>query len=100
MVMIRFLNNFKYTLKCVKSKLDIFEYRYLAHNGEINTLRGNVNAMKAREGVMKSTKFGDQLKLLYPVIEKGMSDSGCFDNVLEFLVEASERTLPEVCSVI
>ncbi|XP_064627288.1 uncharacterized protein LOC135487499 [Lineus longissimus] len=69
--------------------------RYLAHNGEINTLRGNVNAMKAREGVMKSSKFGDQLKLLYPVIEKGMSDSGSFDNVLEFLVEASERTLPE-----
>lgn len=69
--------------------------RLLAHNGEINTLRGNVNLMHAREGVMKSTKLGDQLKMLYPVIEPDMSDSGSVDNVLEFLVEAGDKSLPE-----
>jgi len=58
----------------------------LAHNGEINTLRGNVNLMKAREGVMKNEKFGEDLKKLFPVVEPGMSDSGSFDCVLEFLV--------------
>jgi len=69
--------------------------RLLAHNGEINTLRGNVNLMHAREGVMKSSKFGDQLKRLYPVIEPAMSDSGSVDNVLEFLVNAGDKSLPE-----
>lgn len=69
--------------------------RLLAHNGEINTLRGNVNLMHAREGVMKSTKFGNQLKRLYPVIEPDMSDSGSVDNVLEFLVNAGDKSLPE-----
>lgn len=69
--------------------------RLLAHNGEINTLRGNVNLMHAREGVMKSTKLGDQLKKLYPVIEPDMSDSGSVDNVLEFLVNAGDKSLPE-----
>lgn len=69
--------------------------RLLAHNGEINTLRGNVNLMHAREGVMKSPKFGAQLKKLYPVIEPNMSDSGSVDNVLEFLVNASDKSLPE-----
>ncbi|XP_035687189.1 glutamate synthase [NADH], amyloplastic-like isoform X1 [Branchiostoma floridae] len=69
--------------------------RYLAHNGEINTLRGNVNLMRAREGVMSSLSFKDQLKELYPVVEKDQSDSGCFDNVLEFLVNAGGRSLPE-----
>ncbi|XP_078001454.1 uncharacterized protein LOC144453955 [Glandiceps talaboti] len=69
--------------------------RYLAHNGEINTLRGNVNLMRAREGVMKSKKFGPQLKKLYPVVEDGLSDSGCVDTVLEFLVNAGGRSLPE-----
>uniref|UniRef100_A0ABM0GL38 glutamate synthase (NADH) n=1 Tax=Saccoglossus kowalevskii TaxID=10224 RepID=A0ABM0GL38_SACKO len=69
--------------------------RYLAHNGEINTLRGNVNLMKAREGVMKSKKFGDELKKLYPVVEDGLSDSGCVDTVLEFLIMAGGRSLPE-----
>ncbi|KAL4232715.1 hypothetical protein ACF0H5_007403 [Mactra antiquata] len=69
--------------------------RYLAHNGEINTLRGNVNLMAAREGVMKSETFGDNLKDLYPVVESGMSDSGCVDNVLEFLCMAGGRELPE-----
>lgn len=69
--------------------------RMLAHNGEINTLRGNKNLMTAREGVMSSTKFGDELQKLYPVIEAGMSDSGCVDNVLEFLCMAGGRELPE-----
>ncbi|XP_023287581.1 glutamate synthase [NADH], amyloplastic isoform X2 [Orussus abietinus] len=69
--------------------------RLLAHNGEINTLRGNVNLMKAREGVMSSKIYGDQLKHLYPVVEPNLSDSGAADCVLEFLVMAGHRTLPE-----
>lgn len=69
--------------------------RVLAHNGEINTLRGNVNYMKAREGVMKSDVFGEDLKKLYPVVEPNLSDSGSCDCVLEFLAMASDRTLPE-----
>lgn len=69
--------------------------RLLAHNGEINTLRGNVNFMKAREGVMSSTIYGEQLKQLYPVVEPNLSDSGSADCVLEFLVMAGQRSLPE-----
>ena len=69
--------------------------RVLAHNGEINTLRGNVNLMKAREGVMESELFGEGLKKLYPVVEPNLSDSGSFDCVLEFITMASDRTLPE-----
>ena len=70
-------------------------YRYVAHNGEINTLRGNVNYMNAREGVMKNEEFGDELNKLFPVVEKNLSDSGCVDNVVEFLVQCSDRSLPE-----
>lgn len=70
--------------------------RLIAHNGEINTLRGNVNLMHAREGVMKSPIFGDSLSKLYPIVEKGQSDSGSFDNVLEFICQAGGRELPEV----
>ncbi|XP_048484949.1 glutamate synthase [NADH], amyloplastic isoform X2 [Plutella xylostella] len=69
--------------------------RVLAHNGEINTLRGNVNLMKAREGVMKSEIFGDDLKKLYPVVEPNLSDSGSADCVLEFLLHAGQRSMPE-----
>lgn len=69
--------------------------RYLAHNGEINTLRGNINLMRAREGVMSSKYFGKKLSKLYPVVEPNMSDSGSLDNVLEFLVVVGGRTLPE-----
>uniref|UniRef100_A0A158Q8Z6 glutamate synthase (ferredoxin) n=1 Tax=Elaeophora elaphi TaxID=1147741 RepID=A0A158Q8Z6_9BILA len=69
--------------------------RMVAHNGEINTLRGNVNFMHAREGVMRSQTYGSNLQKLYPVVERDMSDSGCFDNVLEFLVYAGNRSLPE-----
>lgn len=69
--------------------------RMVAHNGEINTLRGNINLMRAREGVMSSTLFKDDLMKLYPVVEEGLTDSGCFDNVCEFLVKAGQRSLPE-----
>ncbi|XP_049540624.1 uncharacterized protein LOC125954403 [Anopheles darlingi] len=69
--------------------------RVLAHNGEINTLRGNVNLMKAREGVMKSEQFGEELKKLYPVVEPNLSDSGSCDCVLEFLTHVGNRSLPE-----
>lgn len=55
--------------------------RWAAHNGEINTIRGNKNWMRAREGVLRSEVFGDELELLYPIIENGGSDSGAFDNV-------------------
>ncbi|KAI0093569.1 NADPH-dependent glutamate synthase [Irpex rosettiformis] len=69
--------------------------RWAAHNGEINTVRGNKNWMHAREGVLQSSLFGDQLDLLYPIIESGGSDSAAFDNVLELLVVNGVLTLPE-----
>ena len=69
--------------------------RWAAHNGEINTLRGNKNWMRAREGVLKSDLFGDQLDMLYPIIEDGGSDSAAFDNVLELLVINGVLSLPE-----
>ncbi|MCF6251814.1 MAG: glutamate synthase large subunit [Methylococcaceae bacterium] len=68
--------------------------RFMSHNGEINTLRGNKNWMQAREGVAKSELFGDELSKLFPVVEPECSDSGTFDNVLEFLL-MSGRTLQE-----
>ncbi len=63
-------------------------YRLLAHNGEINTVKGNFNWMRAREGVMKSAVLGDDLKKLFPLIYEGQSDTACFDNALELLVMA------------
>lgn len=63
-------------------------FRFLAHNGEINTLRGNINWMKAKEGLLKSSLFGDDLKRILPVIVPGGSDSATIDNVLELLVLA------------
>ncbi|MBN1443468.1 MAG: glutamate synthase subunit alpha, partial [Planctomycetes bacterium] len=60
--------------------------RFMAHNGEINTLRGNMNWMRAREGVVRSDLFGADLEKVLPVVEPGGSDSGTFDNVLEFLL--------------
>jgi len=68
--------------------------RYMSHNGEINTLRGNANWMAAREGVADSDLFGDKLQDLFPVVEPDVSDSGAFDNVLEFLLMTG-RTLQE-----
>lgn len=69
--------------------------RLAAHNGEINTLRGNKNWMRAKEGIMKSELFGDELDKLYPIIEEGGSDSAAFDNVLELLVINGKLSLPE-----
>ncbi|QLG71419.1 hypothetical protein HG535_0B04610 [Zygotorulaspora mrakii] len=69
--------------------------RWLAHNGEINTLRGNKNWMHAREGVLVSETFKDQLDKLYPVIEEGGSDSAALDNVLELLTINGVLSLPE-----
>ncbi|MEA5098018.1 MAG: glutamate synthase-related protein [Burkholderiaceae bacterium] len=63
-------------------------YRLIAHNGEINTVKGNYNWMRARVGVMQSAVLGDDLKKLYPLIYEGQSDTACFDNVLELLVMA------------
>ncbi len=68
--------------------------RFMSHNGEINTRQGNINSMMAREGVAESVMFGDQLKDLFPVVEPDCSDSGSFDNVLEFLL-MNGRTLQE-----
>ena len=71
--------------------------RMLGHNGEINTLRGNVNWMKARQGVMKCSELGlseRTLQKLLPIVPKAQSDSGAFDSVLELLVR-SGRDLPE-----
>ena len=69
--------------------------RWLAHNGEINTLRGNKNWMRAREGVLKSEFFGEELEKLFPIVEEGGSDSAAFDNVLELLVMNRVLSLPE-----
>ncbi len=68
--------------------------RFMSHNGEINTLQGNKNWMGAREGLARSSIFGERLAKQFPVIESGGSDSGCFDNVLEFLL-MNGRTLQE-----
>jgi len=68
-------------------------YRYIAHNGEINTLRGNVNWMRARESQLASALFGADLEKVLPVVRPGGSDSATFDNVLELLVLAG-RSLP------
>ncbi|HEY4373441.1 MAG TPA: glutamate synthase-related protein [Burkholderiales bacterium] len=63
-------------------------YRLIAHNGEINTVKGNFNWMRAREGVMKSAVLGDDLQKLFPLIYEGQSDTACFDNALELLIMA------------
>src|SRR5713101_6531011 len=68
-------------------------YRMVAHNGEINTLRGNVNWMRARESQLSSDLFGDDLTKVLPVVRPGGSDSATFDNVLELLMLAG-RSLP------
>lgn len=79
--------------------------RLAAHNGEINTLRGNKNWMRAKEGVMHTTAFDDVgsgqlvLEKLFPIIEEGGSDSAAFDNVLELLVLLGTLLLPEAVMV-
>jgi len=61
-------------------------YRMVAHNGEINTLRGNVNWMAARQASVSTPLFGDDIGRLWPISYEGQSDTACFDNALEFLV--------------
>src|SRR5436189_1588910 len=68
-------------------------YRYLAHNGEINTLRGNINWMHARQAMFESELFGDDIKKILPIINTDGSDSAMFDNCLELLALAG-RSLP------
>ncbi|MBW3599813.1 MAG: glutamate synthase large subunit, partial [Planctomycetes bacterium] len=68
--------------------------RFMSHNGEINTLRGNQNWMAAREGVARSPLFGEEIQKLFPIIEPDCSDSGSFDNALEFLLMGG-RSLQE-----
>ena len=68
-------------------------FRYLAHNGEINTLGGNINWMRAREGLFRSDVYGEDLADLFPVLIEGGSDSAVLDNALEMLV-LSGRSLP------
>lgn len=68
-------------------------FRFLCHNGEINTLRGNINWMHAREKLLKSDLFGDDLKKIFPVAAPGASDSATLDNALELLVMGG-RSLP------
>jgi glutamate synthase domain-containing protein 2/glutamate synthase domain-containing protein 1/glutamate synthase domain-containing protein 3 len=74
-------------------------YRYIAHNGEINTLRGNVNWMHARQSLLKSPLFGDDLQKLFPVITPDGSDSSDFDNAVELLLQAG-RSLPHVMAML
>ncbi|MDQ4106437.1 MAG: glutamate synthase large subunit, partial [Actinomycetota bacterium] len=73
-------------------------YRYVAHNGEFNTLRGNVNWMRARESRLESDLFGHDLRKLSPVIVPGQSDSAAFDNALE-LIHLAGRDLPHAVAM-
>jgi len=74
-------------------------YRYLCHNGEINTLRGNVNWMHARQSVLASPLFGEDIKKLMPIIQPGGSDSANLDNAVELLALAG-RSLPHVVEML
>jgi glutamate synthase (NADPH/NADH) large chain len=74
-------------------------YRYVCHNGEINTLRGNMNWMHARQSVLDSPLFGDNIKKLLPIIQPGGSDSAMLDNAVELLTLAG-RSLPHVMSML
>ena len=74
-------------------------FRYMCHNGEINTLRGNVSRMRAREELMKSDIFGDDIKKLFPIILEGKSDSASMDMVIELLLMTG-RSLPEAMMMV
>ncbi len=74
-------------------------YRYIAHNGEINTVRGNVNWMRARQSMLASPLFGEDLEKLFPVITPGGSDSCSFDNAVELLFQTG-RSLPHVMAML
>ncbi|MDA9106770.1 glutamate synthase large subunit, partial [Flavobacteriaceae bacterium] len=70
-------------------------FRYMCHNGEINTLKGNYSRMNAREELLKNEFIGDDIKKIFPIILKGKSDSACMDMVVELLLTTG-RSLPEV----
>jgi glutamate synthase (NADPH/NADH) large chain len=74
-------------------------FRYMCHNGEINTLRGNVSRMRAREELMKSDVFGDDIKKMFPIILEGKSDSASMDMVIELLLMTG-RSLPEAMMMV
>ena len=74
--------------------------RFMSHNGEINTLLGNVNSMNARQGVVKTDLFGNDLEKLFPIVEPDCSDSGTFDNVLEFLLMSGRKLQEAVLMMI
>ena len=74
-------------------------YRYVAHNGEINTIRGNISWMNARQSVLDSPLHGDKIKELFPVVTPDGSDSGSLDNAVEFLFQ-SGRSLPHVMAML
>ncbi len=74
-------------------------YRYVAHNGEINTIRGNISWMSARQSVVNSTLYDGKIKDLFPVIVPGGSDSASIDNAVEFLFQ-SGRSLPHVMAML
>ena len=69
-------------------------YRYIAHNGEINTLRGNINWMHAREALFESELFGEDMTKILPIVDPNGSDSAMFDNTLELLVLARPPARP------
>ncbi|KAJ2887731.1 glutamate synthase [NADH] [Coemansia asiatica] len=74
-------------------------FNWCAHNGEINTLRGNKNWMRSREGLLKSKAFGKELEQAFPIIDEFGSDSAAFDSVLELLVVSGVLTMPEAVMV-
>ena len=74
-------------------------FRYMCHNGEINTLRGNINWMYARQKILASSVFGDDIRKLFPVITPGGSDSAMFDNAAE-LLHLAGRSLPHVMAML
>jgi glutamate synthase (NADPH) large chain len=74
-------------------------YRYVCHNGEINTVRGNINWMHARQSVLKSAAFGDKIIDLFPIIQPGGSDSAALDNAVELLTLGG-RSLPHVLAML
>jgi glutamate synthase (ferredoxin) len=74
-------------------------YRMICHNGEINTVKGNVNWMHARESVLKSNLFGENLEKTLPVVRPGLSDTGSLDNAVEMLTLAG-RDLPHVMAML
>lgn len=75
-------------------------FRFLAHNGEINTLRGNVNWMNAREGSMESPVLGEDISKLFPIIEPDGSDSANLDNALELLLASGKSLAHAMCMLI